>query len=108
MVEVTEMNTANSTVQIILELPQAVYEQAMQTAGDRACPLETLLAHLIDEGLQAQDAEQLWRQIAEGYNHRLAQAGKLNQTTEEVLAALAVIREQVADEFYGDDNTTTI
>ncbi|MEB3232022.1 MAG: hypothetical protein VKJ64_13505 [Leptolyngbyaceae bacterium] len=100
MVEVSEMNPANSTVQITLELPQAVYERVMQRAGDR--PVEMLLVDLIDQGLQADDAEQLWQQIAEGYNQRLAQAGKLHQTTDEVLAELAVIREQVADEFYPD------
>lgn len=96
------MNTSSSTVRITLELPQEVYERAMQTAGDRHCPVETLLADIIDEGLQACSAEQLWERMAEAYRDRLSQAGKLNQSTEEVLKDLAIVRERVANELYPD------
>jgi hypothetical protein len=94
------MNTSSSTVHITLELPKEVYDQAIQIAGERHCPVEALLADIIDEGLQAHDAEQLWGKMAEAYRDRLSQSGKLNQSTEEVLEDLAAIREQVANEFY--------
>ena len=96
------MSTTSSTIQVTIELPKAMYERAIQTAGDRQCPLETLLTGLIDEGLQTYDAENLWSKISESYRDRLSQSGQLNQTTDEVLADLAVIRDQVADEFYPD------
>ncbi|MGB3496290.1 MAG: hypothetical protein WBA57_26415 [Elainellaceae cyanobacterium] len=94
------MNTSSSTVHITLELPKEICDRAMQTADDRHCPVEALLTDIIDEGLQAYDAEQLWEKMAEAYRDRLAQSGKLNQSTEEVLEDLAVIREQVANEFH--------
>ena len=89
------MSTTNSTIQVTIELPKAMYERAIQTAGDRQCPLETLLTGLIDEGLQTYDAENLWGKISESYRDRLSQSGQRNQTTDEVLAELAIIREQL-------------
>lgn len=95
------MSDTNQTIQVTLQLPRDVYQQAAQTADAEQRGLEDLLNLLIAEGLVAHTTvQQIWEATSAQYCDRLHREGKLPQSSDEVMQTLRDLREQVADELY--------
>ncbi len=94
-------NNSNQTRQVTLLIPEAVYQQAAQTASDEQRGVEELLGLLIVEGLTAHSTtRQIFEWVSGQYCDRLSQSGKHNQSSEEVMQELQNLREHIAHELY--------
>ena len=95
------MSNTDQTVQVTLLLPKDIYERAAQAASKEQRQIADLLSALIAEGLDAHaTVRELFERVSEQYRARLAQEGKLQQSSEDVLQELRTLREQIARELY--------
>jgi len=95
------MTETNPVVQVTLLLPQKTYERVAQVALTTKKQPEDLLSSLVAEGLDAHSSiSEILERISVAYRHRLAQKGKLNQSSETTIQELRNIREQIVDELY--------
>jgi len=89
------------SVTVTLTLPEEIYERVAEAATLEQRQLEDLMSELVAEGLDShQSVRALLEQVSVQYQTRLGQAGKLNQSAEEVLQELRDLREQAARELY--------
>lgn len=95
------MITTDPAITVTLRLSRDVYNRVTRTATEERQSVEDLLSTIIPEGLDAHSGvRELFNQISEQYRLRLEHEGKADQTRDEVLEELRVIREQVARELY--------
>jgi len=95
------MSSIGQTVQVTLRLPKEMYERVTQAALMEQRQVEDLLSTLIAEGLEAHATiRELLEHVSEDYRARLARAGKLHQSSDDVLHELRDLREQIAGELY--------
>jgi len=95
------MSTTTETVQVTLTLPKEIYERAAETAQAEQRQITELLGDLVAEGLiNPGSPREAFERASASYRARLARAGKLNQSPEEVLQELRELREKVAREHY--------
>ena len=95
------MSSIGQTVHVTLQLPKDMYERITQAALMEQRQVEDLLRTLIAEGLEAHTTiRELLEHVSEDYRARLARAGKLHQSSDDVLQELRDLREQIARELY--------
>jgi hypothetical protein len=95
------MKRSDQNVTVTLTLPAEVYERAEQAAIDEQRQLEDMLSELVAEGLDThKSVRDVLEQVSTQYRMRLASAGKLEQSPEDVMQDLRVLREQIASELY--------
>jgi hypothetical protein len=95
------MSSVDSTVTITLQIPEAVYQHATETAAHEQQGVEELLNRLILEGLNSYTTvRSILEVVSRHYRERLQQENRLNQSDDEILQDLRNIRAQVADELY--------
>jgi hypothetical protein len=99
--EVIVMPATEERVSITLTLPREVLDQVDCLAKQSKESVEKEFESLIESGLKSRlSAQERFDRLSDMYRARLAREGKLNQTSEEIMAELQEIREKVANEFY--------
>ena len=94
------MPATEERVSITLSVPREVLDQVDYLAQQSKASVEKEFESLIESGLKSRlSIQESFDRLSEMYRARLAREGKLNQTSEEIMAELREIREKVANEF---------
>lgn len=89
------------SVTINIELPREEYERVEAQARQEHLSVSQVIPGLVSSELRRREkARLLLAEASTTYRARLANAGKLDQTPEEIFADLRLIREEVADELF--------
>jgi hypothetical protein len=95
------MDTPEKHVAVTVELPQRLYEQVMDMAASEQQPVEKLLPLLVAEGLDThRSVGDLWNELAGHVQARLTREGQAEESSDEVLASLRKLREELARAYY--------